>query len=334
MSLRKSLLEAWSLALGSPAIGDQIRAYPLEATRLGARAAVSDAGHSGILVPLAAGERFHPPSSLRGGQGGVLEAEIATFVDGSARVRTLAVWCRDPALRDAFLAFCEALIERWVVGTPVARALDICHAEFQRLLAGPKRLDTSLLVGLLGELMVVAELVELLPESVLAWGGVRRERQDFRHGRVAIETKTTLRSDIASRKVRISSLDQLQPPDKGRLFLHAIHLERNDGGELSLPTLIKRIEARLEGTMLDEFHAALGPDNRGAGDARTFSVLSRRSYEVRNGFPCLVPEKLVSGCPDPGVGNVQYDLDLGTAEEFAASDETALLALIAEVRAE
>jgi hypothetical protein len=187
-----------------------------------------------------------------------------------------------------------------------------------------------MLVGLLGELIVVAELVELAPHSVLGWGGAERERHDFRLGQVAIEVKTTLRSDIASKKVRISSLDQLQPPDHGRLFLHAIHLERTEGGSISLPVLIERIENRLDGISLDHFRAVLGVDDGVRVDARAFSVLSRNSYEVRGDFPCLVPAKFSSGRPDEGVSNVQYDLDLGQAERFATTADDAFSAFIAE----
>jgi len=330
MSLRQNILEAWAMALGRPAVKEQFRVYSLDAKRAGARATVSENGHPGILVPLASGERFQPAWSLRPGQGGVLEAEVAVFVEGSEKVRALAVWCRDTALRDAFLAFCEALIERWIAGVAVAQALTLCHAEFRLLLAGPTKLDTSMLVGLLGELIVVAELVERSSQTVLGWGGAERERHDFRRGQVAIEVKTTLRSDIASKKVRISSLDQLQAPEGGRLFLHAIHLERTEGGKVSLPTLVERIESRLDGISLDHFRSVLGVDDGVRVDVREFSVLARRSYEVREDFPCLVPAKFSSKRPDEGVSNVQYDLDLGQAERFATTDLDAFSAYIAE----
>jgi hypothetical protein len=333
VSLRQSLKEGWAILQSQASIPGRFRACPLESARLGVRAIISESGHLGLLVPLAQDERFKPAPVLRPGGGGTIEAEVATFTEGAESIHALAVTCLDPALADAFVAFCESLLERSAAGVPVARALEICLSEFRQLLAFAAPIDVRTLVGLLGELLVLADLVAVSPSAVATWGGKDKERHDFRAGPVAIEVKTSLRSGAANLRVHISALDQLQPPAHGHLFLHAVRLERAASGDVSVPALLTQIEARLEGAELEQFRASLQLGDEIRRDTRAFSLLARCSYEVRENFPCLTPAKLLAGRPDEGVGNIEYDLDLGCAQDFVVTNSTAFDALLAHGRA-
>ena len=153
MPLREGLREAWELARGRPSIAGQLRAYPIEAAQSGARAVVSPEGHLGVLVPVPPSKVSQAVRALLPGQGCVLEAELATYVEGTDRIRAFAVWCREPALNDVFISFGEAFLERWSGGADPSSAAEICHAEFRHLLAGPRSIEKSALVGLVGELL-------------------------------------------------------------------------------------------------------------------------------------------------------------------------------------
>lgn len=333
MTFRDALQEAWAVASGRPVVPDQIRTYRVDRASHDARGALSSTGDVGLLMSLAPSEVFVPSARLQPGRGGALEAEVSSYREQGASVLALAIWCRDPALRAPFLAFCDSLLERTNAGTSVGKALDECHAEFVRLVATPAIMDHQVLTGLLGELLVLAELVEREPDAATIWAGRGRERNDFRRGLVALEVKTASRAESSTLKVHISSIDQLVPPDRGHLFLHAIHLERSDFGELSLSSLIGRIRGCVTGLARDHFEAGLASYTTDPGDRRTFTPLTRKSFEIRTGFPSLIAARLIAGRTDHGVKSVEYDLELSAAETFSIEWEQAMNALLLGTRA-
>lgn len=315
MDLRASLDEAWSLArVASPSPDGGLRTVRLTGVSGDARAAISPAGHLGLLIALAKGQRFTPPRKLQPGHGGVLEAEVSAYRQGDTNIRALAIWCRDSSLKTAFLAFCVSMLERAASGLAMPAALDACHAEFSRLLLGAQILESSVLAGLLGELIVLADLVDRDPALVKTWAGADRERHDFRRGPVSLEVKTSRRSESSGLQVHISSIDQLEPPAAGRLFLHAIRLEGADRGSISLATVVTRIESRLSGADLEQFRRGLEAHVKSTSDERQFVVHDRATYHVADDFPRLVPARLVAGRLDPGVSRVEYTLDLSSAQ--------------------
>lgn len=330
MGIRENLQEAWQLAMARPALAGQIRTYIINGATHDARGIVSTSGDVGLLLQLSPGEEFVPSVKLSPGRGSALEAGVEVLSEGMITVRALVVWCRDRSVRDAFLAFCEALLDRSGNGVSVGRALELCHSEFLRLLSAPSQLDSRVLCGLLGELVVIADLVERDPGVVMCWAAADRERNDFRRGAVALEAKASVRSESSAFIVRISAIDQLQPPEAGRLFLHAIQLERSDAGSISLPSLLLRVRSRLTGAGLEHFDKGVASYARDLSDTRTYSLLARQVYEVSTGFPCLVPDKLASGMLDAGVRRVEYDLDLAAATGFGVPLDDALNALLSE----
>lgn len=333
MTFRDALQQAWAVASGRAVVAGQIRTYRVDGASHDARGALSSEGDIGLLLALGPGESFVPSVRLQPGRGGALEAEVAPYREQGVSLVAVTVWCRDQALRVAFLAFCESLLERTSGGASVGKALDECHAEFVRLVASPPVLDPRVLTGLLGELLVLAELVERDPTVATAWAGRDRERNDFRRSLVALEVKTAARASSSTLKVHISSLDQLVRPDGGHLFLHAIHLERSDVGELSLATLVERIRGRVTGVARDALEEGLASYTRDHGDRRTFTVLARRTFEIRESFPSLVPARLIAGRTDHGVKGVEYDLELSAAETFAIEWDVAINALLQGARA-
>jgi hypothetical protein len=327
--MRDALREAWELAAARPPVHGQVRAYPLEASRDGARAAVSGEGHRGLLVPVRDGEAASTPS-LKPGTGRVLNAEHAWFFDGADRLHALAVWCREPALNDVFSSFAEAFLERWTAGAEPGAAAEACHAEFRHLLAGPKAIDIADLVGLIGELLFLADLVGIAPEAIDSWCADSGERHDFRHGAHGVEVKTTLRSGAAGQIVHVSSMDQLDPPDGGVLYLHLVRLEQVAHGPLTLTGLVARISQVVGQLHAGRLRARVERIGGRAGELLTpsFALLERQTFWVNEEFPRLSLTKLSSRQLDAGVRAVNYDLDLNSCRRFTVDMREALAGLV------
>lgn len=85
-------------------------------------------------------------------------------------------------------------------------------------------------VGLLGELLVLTELLQISPAALDHWKSPDDGLHDFEHGGHALEIKTSL-GPAAS--VRISGLDQLENSGLRRLdLLHVKLIEAPDGASL------------------------------------------------------------------------------------------------------
>jgi hypothetical protein len=157
-------------------------------------------------------------------------------------------------------------------------------------------------------------------------------RHDFRSGLTAVEVKTSLRSASQAPRVHVSALDQMVPPEGGRLFLHLVRLERSEGGDISIGALVECIRARLSPAGIEHFneqlHRVLGTPATLTGP--TFSTLETRTYEVVAGFPCLTPDSLVGGMPPLGVVSVSYDIQLDAAGSYQVSGDVAVSAILME----
>ena len=318
---------AWMLAAAAPERPDLFRAIPLPSGRGGLHATLTGEGHRGILVVLDPGEQVAIPRPLLQGAG-ALTAEVARFNEGNGDLRALHVKCTDRLCDDAFAMFCELISEKMPV-MGVGAALSKCHEEFQRLLKGADPVPAGKLIGVIGELLVLRDLAKLDPAGAEMWSGPRGERHDFRHGIIALEVKTTLRSETKTLKVRIADLDQLECPDEGELFLHAVRLEQTEGGALSVIALVEELKSLLD----EDGRRDLAAQVSAAGIDPTcsrpqFSCMSRTTYKVTTDFPRLTASRLISGMPDSGVSAISYDLDLERARDFQVQDLMAFGALV------
>jgi hypothetical protein len=281
------------------------------------------------MVALGTSEQIEIDPRMRVTAGGVLVAEIAWYGESGSTTRALHVWCRDALCEEAFAMFCELFVERLEEGDDaVGVALSECHEEFRRLVRGVPDLALSLVAGAIGELILLRDVTRRDRSAVRWWMGPAGGRHDFRRGQVAIEVKTSLRSETKG-TVRITDLDQLDPPDGGTLFLHAIRLERSEGGSVSIPRLVAEIRAMTDATGLAMLEDALSKLGISADTATPeFAVLSRTTFEVREAFPRLTASRLLSGRTDPGVSHVTYDLSLDAASGFETTTDHALSELV------
>lgn len=231
----------------------------------------------------------------------------------------LDVCCTKPALRMFFARLAAELVSEAAKQEAAAASrcvalIDAWRALFGSL-SGPFGRPQA--VGLLGELFVLRELVRLSPRALQSWTGPLGGIHDFRNGTLALEVKTTLRRE--GRFHSISSIDQLEPPQNGRLDFISIRIEPVPGGPLSIAGLIRELET--SGVDCGELSRRV--EETGLRDSasqelehETFELRDLAAYTVDDQFPRLNSAAFVAGSVPAGVIAVRYDIDLSTEPPF------------------
>jgi hypothetical protein len=180
----------------------------------------------------------------------------------------------------------------------------------------PLKPDLSLTeqVGLFGEIWVLRNV--LIPSigarACFMWSGPDSERHDFIGDNAHIEVKTTTRSED---RHEISRKDQLRAPDGKRLLFASIQLERTEGGESTLATLIDAVIADLgvDGRAIDAFETRLAKVRwhdglRQSSELKKFNLRDAQFFEVEGSFPRL-PDNYV---PPRGITAIKYTIDISS----------------------
>lgn len=274
------------------------------------------------LLLLVTSERPQMPKQMR-----AIRIEIYEREDGkwSFLIRLVS-----PELGHVFALLCSDLIEaaRTVPDpsspvTFVMKRLALWQRLLERTASG--LLSESEIRGLAGELVFL--LTQAIPSvgltsAVDSWAGPAAADQDFQGPGGAWEIKT-IRADAET--VQISSERQLCF-SSGTLRLVVIRLDESDPakgtGGFSLNSLVREARRVLaddvaalecfEGRLVEAKYL-MRPEYEGP----LFQIGWMKSYEIRDGFPRLVPSML----PD-GVCRVRYEVALKACEAFLAETLT------------
>lgn len=175
-------------------------------------------------------------------------------------------------------------------------------------------LSLSEQIGLIGELWVLRNVLipTLGTRASLCWSGPYAERHDFVGEMVHVEVKTTTRSDD---RHEISRQDQLKAPEGKKLLLASIQLEKTEGGETTVATLIDEVMTDLgtDGLSISAFQSCLSrmqwhDELRQSGELKSFSLRNVQFFEVEGTFPRL-PDDYV---PPRGIVAIRYTIDLSS----------------------
>lgn len=311
--------------------GDDYRYYELDVTLPdGAiHLAVDTAGRRHLLIPVTRNAKVHQDTRSRGVgiTREILEKrhEWMCFVD---------VACQLPHLHGLFSTVAAEMIEA-VPGSANAsaacrRILDRWRELLERV--PTIRLSDEELIGLLGELLVLRDLLKRSPDAVnLWWGPVDRDRHDFRGNSKAIEVKST--RSRQGRRCQIHGHDQLEVPADGELYLSFLRFEPDNRG-LSLPGIVGELrELTADRAELERRLALAGIPAGTEAEYReqSFTPVERRMYQVDGDFPRIVSETFAGGAPPANVTDIRYKIDLSSEPPIPLNDsETeALLAAIA-----
>ncbi len=157
--------------------------------------------------------------------------------------------------------------------------------------------------------------------AVAAWGGPAGMPRDFSFAGMAVEVKAKLSG--SRREVRISSEDQLAHTTSP-LFLHVVTLAVAEEGHrtaISLADRVRRVREAVasDATTADAFEDLLllmGYVDTSAYSRDRFSVEAEDTFNVREGFPKIVPSILPAG-----VRHVSYGIDLQFCEPFRVGSD-------------
>ncbi len=239
----------------------------------------------------------------------------------------------DLALEDvdaepAFTAICAAVVDALALATaPDARTTVHTLERWRRFWAqSGEGLSRERQLGLIGELWLLLEWVPMLTVSALdAWQGPLGGRHDFVTSTVSVEVKTTggARGPALHRVV---SLDQLDEPLAGDLFLFALRVAGDPLGDVSLDSLIDRARsaAKTAGettqALLDARLGAIGWTVADAGRYTTSYRLVRQGlYRVDAAFPRLTRASLAMPLPS-AITDLSYTIDLAGLDEWLVAD--------------
>lgn len=186
---------------------------------------------------------------------------------------------------------------------------------FKSLLLGSAVGSTSSEIGLLGEILVLQELVGrgIAPfdRAIQAWLGPHNEEHDFAFGTGDIEVKAT---EKESRRHTISSATQLVETDGKRLAFASVQLTRTSEGGHTLSEAIAELRSditdpELGGTLQSRLQlAGVVPENEDNYTTRWTLRNPIEFYRVDDGFPRLTTQHFES--MHERIDSVQYVINI------------------------
>ncbi|MDS1308887.1 PD-(D/E)XK motif protein [Marinobacter xiaoshiensis] len=277
------------------------------------RFALGPAQEARLLLPLSKSEKVGKlpvSTSLR-------IKETHAVIDGSTS-RLLDIMCTVKELESVFTEVVDEILSRIQEGTSVPSALRSTLHDFRALLflTPTKTIPTEIVLGLVGELFVLNELLDRSPEAWRAWMGPQGGRHDFRAGSLALEVKST--RSASNTLVTIQSVDQLSVPSGGQLYLTRLTLEPTPGGVLNVANLYNRAALRCsEPEKLKEILLGLDCSDPSADEWNhlSFSFEGEEVFEVGGSFPRLTEDNFVGSKSPQGVLDISYKIDLSHASD-------------------
>ncbi|KQZ51760.1 PD-(D/E)XK motif protein [Ensifer sp. Root558] len=296
--------------------GDGVLEVPSRATAVTTgygqvRLAIGPLGEPRLLVPVG-----RPAGGSATASGHNLLLTRSSFRSGGKLEHFIDITLRNPRLTRVFTELVEEILKRLESGDGPETAVHGTIQDFRNLLARAPdgEIPLTKLCGLIGELVILERLTAILPAALDGWTGPAGQRHDFRRHDIAIEVKTSLRSDAS--RVTIHGPEQLLPPLNGRLHLAHVRIEPVGDGELSIAALRRAIiEHGVDELVLDERLDELGCRDPEAEEwnAKSFALEGIDMYSLSAGFPSITPASFPGGVLPTGIVALTYEIDLATA---------------------
>jgi len=224
-----------------------------------------------------------------------------------------------PSYEEEFLRLCWDMIEVTANSEKPREDLIRRYMSWQKLLqyTGKSVMSFQRQKGLLGELLFLKELLHRMgaENAVNAWKGPDGCDQDFQFEETWAEIKTVA---LAATQVKISSLQQLEQENDGRLIVYVLEESAPGDDKLSLPKLVDSIKDECSNAPVAEDHLDMKlfkygyrEADRDEYDKKQFRYIEKREYLVNDRFP-----KLTGKTVPMGIVSCNYEISLAAIESY------------------
>lgn len=292
-------------------------------------AAVDSDGRRHYLISISVDAKGVSDVKSRGIIVSTEELRIKGDQGDNATTRYIDILCLDPSLYDGFD----------LIGHQIAESLNRggvteCEA-VSRVLSrwryfwgttSSSILSRSEIIGLFSELRFISHW--LLPcmdvrEAIASWRGPQGGRHDFEWADKSVEAKGT--TSVHGRRHWIHGLDQLMPPENGKLFLYSLVIREETGAYETLPGVIENCRELLVGNLeaADLFEYLLAesgysPLHVSQYDRLHFRIVDEALYRVEGTFP-RVTENALRELSISGITEIDYEISLDGFDEYIAA---------------
>ena len=260
-----------------------------------------------------------------------LEVSTARFQVGSnPEALYVDLICIDPAQTPTFNAVTQDMLRTLArSGGPsrdaIINALARWRAFWSTRADGMSREDA---LGLFGELWFMRRwLAPVNAEIVGRWQATEEARHDFQWPAASVEVKTTASRSREEPLHSISSLDQMDDPEQGQLFLFSLQVTEDALAANNLHSLVESLAIELH----DDFQAlasfneklalrGYSPADRIA-QARKLRILGERLYRIDEDFPRITRKTFQPGGLPSGIVDIGYTLDLSACRRWLVATE-------------
>lgn len=236
----------------------------------------------------------------------------------SAKTIRCFIYPREKENFDLFFPFIENLLEVAAYGTK-EEAKSRLIARIRRWAAFFEKcprgiLDRQSEIGLWGELYLI--LIFLQKEAygiVDCWKGPAASTKDFVFGQLAVEVKTTIRSD--TNRIHISDENQLDDTGFENLILCNLIISEDNVDGYSLPDLVEHVRSMIHEdeartVLLNEQLKKIGYEDAYADlYEHSYSLYNMFYYKVDSDFPRIIPSDLRNG-----VKSVSYCIEISLCQ--------------------
>ena len=269
-----------------------------------------------ILVQIKPGDIAYNDHQSRGIQ--VLTRELN--IHGESPSRYIDLFCLDAAGYSGFDLIGSEIISELVKGTRTpAEIIHSVLAKWRRFWGQIPQdiLSRNEVIGLFAEIRYLTE--RLIPEvgpaeAVNRWRGPFGSRHDFEWQGGSVEVKAT--TSTRGRIFHINGIDQLEPPEHGKLFFFGVRLREEGGADQTLPNVIESCRNFLitDEDTLEKFDFILvqtgySPHHGEEYNKMRFRIIEEAFFEVTDEFPRIRSVNFVGGIPDR-VERVEYEINL------------------------
>jgi len=284
-----------------------------------------------ILVQIKPNDSAYDDHQSRGIQ--VVTRELN--IHGQLPARYVDLICLDPAGYSGFDLIGSEIISELAKGTRTpAEIIRSVLAKWRRFwgLIPQDILSRNEVIGLFAEIRFLSE--RLIPEvgpakAVKRWWGPFGSRHDFEWQGGSVEVKATTSS--RGRIFHINGIDQLEPPENGKLFFFGVRLREEGGADQTLPSVIEACRNLLiiDDDTLEKFESVLvqsgySPHHNEEYEKMRFRIIEEAFFEVTDEFPRIRTVNFVGGIPD-AVERVEYEINLNQFDRLLISDRSYLI---------